>query len=61
MQIYLRETDLVTTHTHAHYVLWSSSPYIDLAFTNTVSQNHTTADGIIGWNQIENTTLNTVG
>ena len=61
MQIYLRENSSLTTLAIAHIALWSSSPYIDLTFTNTMSQNHTTADGILGRNQIDNTMLNIVG
>ena len=41
--------------------LWSSSPYIYLAFVNTMSQNHSTTDGIPRWDQIDNPALNTVG
>ena len=41
--------------------LWSSSPYIDLAFINTMSQNHSTTDGIPGRDQIDIPVLNTMG
>ena len=61
MQIYLKENSSLTTVAIAHIALLSSSPYIDLASTNTMSQNHTTADGILGRNQVDNTKLNTVG
>ena len=54
MQIFLREIYSLTTLTHAHFAL-------DLAFTNTMSQNHSTADGNPGRNQIDNTALNTMG
>ena len=40
--------------------LCSSSPYIDLAFVNNMSKNHTTSSGILGRNQINHTTLNTM-
>ena len=39
----------------------SSSPYIGLAFINTMSQNYTTSDGIPGRDQIDNQALNTMG
>ena len=61
MQIFPREIYSSQTLTHANLALWSSSPYIDLAFTNNMSQNHSNADGNPGWNQIDNKMLNIVG
>ena len=38
-----------------------SSPYIGLAFVNTMSQNHTTSNGIPGWDQLDIQALSTMG
>ena len=46
---------------HTHFAQLISSPYIDLAFVNTISQNHITSDGIPGRDQIDNPALNTMG
>ena len=56
MQIYF-----IKTQTYAHLALLFSSPYIGLAFINTMSQNHSTAHGIPGRDQIDNPALNTMG
>ena len=40
--------------------LWSSPTYIAWALANTMSQNHTSVDGILGWDQIIVTALNIV-
>ena len=57
----LQSEVFIKTQTYAHLALWSSSPYIDLAFINTMSQNHATTDGILGRDQFDNPALNTVG
>ena len=61
MQIFLRDIYSFTTLTHAHLALLFFTPYIGLAFINTMSQNHTTSNGIPGRDQIDNPTLNTMG
>ena len=55
MQISRKDIYSLTTPPHAHVELCTSSPYIVLAFINTMSQNHSTTDGIPGRDQIDNT------
>ena len=61
MQIYFKVKYSFNTQTYAHLALLFFTPYIGLAFINTMSQNHTTSDGIPGWDQIDNPALNTMG
>ena len=61
MQIYFRvKYSLEPRHLHS-LALSISSPYIGLAFVNTMSQNHTTSNGILGWDQLDIQALNTMG
>ena len=60
MHIYFRMKYSLKPRNMHTFALWSFSPYIDLAFVNTMSQNHTTSNGILGRNQINHTALNTV-
>ena len=61
MQIYFRVKYSLKPRPMHTFALWSSSPYIYLAFINTMSQNHSTTDGIPRRDQIDNPALNNVG
>ena len=54
MHISLKEIYSLTTLLHAHIVISPSSPYIVLAFINTMSKKHSTTDDIPGRDQIDN-------
>ena len=57
----LQSEVFIKTQTYADLALLFSSPYIGLAFINTMIQNHSTSDGIPGWDQIDNPVLNIMG